>query len=42
VVSLATAIKGLTGVVEHGLFLAHAQSALLGSPDGTLERLVRS
>ena len=39
---LATAIKGLTGVVEHGLFLEHAQSALLGCPDGSLEQLVRS
>lgn len=40
--ALAAAVKAVTGVVEHGLFLQHAQAALLGSPDGTLERLVRS
>jgi ribose 5-phosphate isomerase A len=39
--ALAAAIKGLTGVVEHGLFLGHADAVLLGSPDGSLERLVR-
>jgi ribose 5-phosphate isomerase A len=38
---LGDAVKGLTGVVEHGLFLAHAHAALLGAPDGSLERLVR-
>ena len=31
----------MTGVVEHGLFLEHADAALLGAPDGSLERLVR-
>ena len=40
--ALATAVKAVTGVVEHGLFLQDAQAALLGAPDGTLERLVRS
>jgi ribose 5-phosphate isomerase A len=38
---LARAVKGVTGVVEHGLFLDHADAALLGAPDGSLERLVR-
>jgi ribose 5-phosphate isomerase A len=38
---LAAAIKAVTGVVEHGLFLEQAQAALLGAPDGSLERLVR-
>ena len=38
---LAVAIKAVTGVVEHGLFLEQAEAALLGAPDGTLERLVR-
>jgi ribose 5-phosphate isomerase A len=40
--ALARAVKGVTGVVEHGLFLEHASGALLGAPDGSLERLVRS
>jgi ribose 5-phosphate isomerase A len=40
-VALATAVKGLTGVVEHGLFLTQAHAALLGAPDGSLERLLR-
>jgi ribose 5-phosphate isomerase A len=39
--ALATAVKAVTGVVEHGLFLGHAHEALLGAPDGSLERLVR-
>jgi ribose 5-phosphate isomerase A len=39
---LAAAIKAITGVVEHGLFLEHAEAVLLGSPDGSLQRLVRS
>jgi ribose 5-phosphate isomerase A len=38
---LAAAIKAMTGVVEHGLFLEHAHEAVLGAPDGSLERLVR-
>jgi ribose 5-phosphate isomerase A len=39
--ALAAAVKAVTGVVEHGLFLQHAHAALLGAPDGSLERLVR-
>jgi ribose 5-phosphate isomerase A len=38
---LAAAVKAVTGVVEHGFFLEQAQAALLGAPDGSLERLVR-
>ncbi len=34
--TLATALKGLTGVVEHGLFLGLAERALIGTPDGLL------
>ncbi len=36
---LAAAIKGMPGVVEHGLFLTEASLALLGTPDGDIERL---
>jgi ribose 5-phosphate isomerase A len=39
--ALGQAVKAVTGVVEHGLFLTHAHAALLGAPDGSLERLVR-
>ncbi len=39
--ALAAAVKAVTGVVEHGLFLEHADTLLLGAPDGSLERLVR-
>ena len=39
--ALAAAVKAITGVVEHGLFLEHADAVLLGAPDGSLERLVR-
>jgi ribose 5-phosphate isomerase A len=39
--ALGHAVKAVTGVVEHGLFLDHAHAALLGAPDGSLERLVR-
>ena len=38
---LAAAVKALTGVVDHGLFLEQADEVLLGAPDGSLERLVR-
>jgi ribose 5-phosphate isomerase A len=38
---LGDAVKAVTGVVEHGLFLTQASAALLGAPDGSLERLVR-
>ena len=39
---LAVSVKALPGVVEHGLFLTEADVALLGRPDGTVERLERS
>jgi ribose 5-phosphate isomerase A len=39
--ALAVAIKALTGVVDHGFFLEHADAVLLGAPDGSVERLVR-
>jgi ribose 5-phosphate isomerase A len=39
--ALAAEIKAITGVVEHGLFLEQAETVLLGSPDGSLVRLVR-
>ena len=38
---IAAAVKSVTGVVEHGLFLTHADMALMGAPDGSLERLIR-
>jgi ribose 5-phosphate isomerase A len=34
---LAAALKGVTGVVEHGLFLDLADRALIGGPDGVRE-----
>ena len=37
--ALAEAIKATVGVVEHGLFLGVASEALLGTPDGDVERL---
>jgi ribose 5-phosphate isomerase A len=39
--ALAGAVKAITGAVEHGLFLEHADTVLLGAPDGSLQRLVR-
>jgi ribose 5-phosphate isomerase A len=36
---LAASIKATVGVVEHGLFLGLASEALLGTPDGGVERL---
>ena len=38
---LGPALKQIPGVVEHGLFLDMADVALLGHPDGTVERLER-
>jgi ribose 5-phosphate isomerase A len=38
---LAAAVKGLTGVVEHGLFLDAADIVLLGRPDGGVDVLER-
>jgi ribose 5-phosphate isomerase A len=40
--ALAAALAPIPGVVEHGLFLDMASLALLGRPDGTVERLERS
>ncbi len=39
--SLAAALDAVPGVVDHGLFLDMADLALLGRPDGTVERLER-
>jgi ribose 5-phosphate isomerase A len=39
--ALADALCRVPGVVEHGLFLDMADLALLGNPDGTVERLER-
>jgi ribose 5-phosphate isomerase A len=38
---LATALRAVPGVVDHGLFLDMAELALLGREDGTVERLER-
>lgn len=38
---LDLALKTIPGVVDHGLFLDMADLALLGRPDGTVERLER-
>ena len=40
-IELATSIKAMPGVVEHGLFLTEADTVLLGTPDGGVERLER-
>jgi ribose 5-phosphate isomerase A len=40
--SLAAALAGVPGVVEHGLFLDMADLVLLGQADGTVERLERA
>jgi len=37
---LASSIKGISGVVDHGLFLGMAQLALQVDPEGTVERRV--
>ena len=39
--SLAASLNSVPGVVEHGLFLDMADLALLGRPDGSVERLER-
>ena len=36
---IAAAVKAVTGVVEHGLFLGMASEVLIGRADGTVERL---
>ena len=38
---LGRAVKGLPGVVEHGLFIGMAERALLGRPDGGLDVIER-
>ena len=38
---VGAAVKGMPGVVEHGLFLTEADVVLLGRPDGEIERLER-
>ena len=40
--ALATAIKQVPGVVEHGLFIGMAERALLGRDDGSVEVLERT
>ena len=40
-VELATSLRSIVGVVEHGLFLEMAELALLGREDGRVERLSR-
>ena len=37
--SLGAALKATVGVVEHGLFLGLASEALLGTPEGGVERM---
>ena len=39
---VATALKETLGVVDHGLFLTHADEVLLGDPDGSVRVLRRS
>jgi ribose 5-phosphate isomerase A len=39
--ALASALKAVVGVVEHGLFVDQADEVLLGHPDGTLRTLHR-
>jgi ribose 5-phosphate isomerase A len=38
---LASAVKAMPGVVEHGLFLSEADLVLLGTPEGGVERIER-
>jgi ribose 5-phosphate isomerase A len=40
--ALAATIKGLTGVVEHGLFIGLADQALIAHLDGDIEMLSRT
>jgi ribose 5-phosphate isomerase A len=40
--TIATALKTIPGVVEHGFFLDMASLALLGNDDGTVERVEAS
>jgi ribose 5-phosphate isomerase A len=38
--ALGDQLRRIPGVLEHGLFIGMAEQALLGAPDGTVERLV--
>ncbi|GAB5519063.1 MAG: ribose-5-phosphate isomerase RpiA [Rhodothermales bacterium] len=38
---LATTIKALPGVLDHGLFIGMAQDVLVGQPDGIVQHLTR-
>jgi ribose 5-phosphate isomerase A len=38
---LDVALKRVPGVLEHGLFIGMAERALLGTPEGGVEVLVR-
>ena len=40
--ALAGQLKGISGVVEHGLFLGIARRALVAEPDGEIRALARS
>lgn len=40
--ALADRLRHVPGVLEHGLFLGMAESALLGTPDGAVETLRRA
>jgi ribose 5-phosphate isomerase A len=37
--TLAERLRHVPGVLEHGLFIGMAEQALLGTPDGTVERI---
>jgi ribose 5-phosphate isomerase A len=37
--ALAASLRQIPGVLEHGLFIGMAEQALLGAPDGTVQRL---
>ena len=41
VAELGAALKGVVGVVEHGLFVGMASEVLLGRPDGGVDALTR-
>ena len=38
--ALAIDLRGVPGALEHGLFIGMAEQALLGTPEGTVERVV--
>jgi len=39
--ALADRLRRIPGVLEHGLFIGMAEQALLGTPDGTVQRVTR-